>query len=41
MIPLLVEYSEDDDTGCGFGVITMACVVVACLLLVRRVRERG
>jgi hypothetical protein len=35
MIPLLVEYSEDDDTGCAFGAVVMFGVIVASLLLVR------
>lgn len=35
MIPLLVEYSEDDDTGCAFGTIAMIGVIVGSLLLLR------
>jgi hypothetical protein len=33
VIPLLVEYSEDDDTGCAFGAIMMIGVVGSLLLL--------
>ena len=35
MIPLLVEYSEDDDTGCAFGAIVMVGVIAGSLLLLR------
>jgi hypothetical protein len=35
VIPLLVEYSEDDDTGCAFGTIAMIGVIVGSLLLLR------
>ena len=37
MIPLLVEYSEDDDTGCGLGMVAMIVVVVGGLMLLRLV----
>jgi hypothetical protein len=39
VIPLLVEYSEDDDTGCGFGAAVMI-VVVGSLLLLRLATTR-
>ena len=35
VVPLLVEYSENDDTGCGFGLILLTCVTVGIVLLVR------
>ena len=35
MIPLLVEYSEDDDTGCAFGATVIVGVIVGSLLLLR------
>jgi hypothetical protein len=35
VIPLLVEYSEDDDTGCAFGATVMIGVIVGGLLLLR------
>lgn len=37
VIPLLVEYSEDDDTGCGLGTIAMIGVVVGGVILLRLV----
>ena len=37
VIPLLVEYSEDDDTGCGLGMVAMIVVVVGGLMLLRLV----
>ncbi len=40
VIPLLVEYSEDDDTGCGFGAIVMFVVIVGGLLLLRLATTR-
>mgnify|MGYP001553572169 FL=1 len=41
MIPLLVEYSEDDDTGCGFGAVVMIGVIIGGLLLVRLTMARN
>lgn len=41
VIPLLVEYSEDDDTGCAFGAIVMFGVIVGSLLLLRLVTTRS
>ncbi|MDJ0662966.1 MAG: hypothetical protein QNJ75_00305 [Acidimicrobiia bacterium] len=35
MVPLLVEYSENDDTGCAVGLITLTCATVATVLLAR------
>lgn len=35
VIPLLVEYSEDDDTGCAFGAAVMVGVIVGGWLLLR------
>jgi hypothetical protein len=35
MVPLLVEYSEDDDPGCGLGVIVIMSVVAVATLLPR------
>ena len=35
VIPLLVEYSEDDDTGCAFGAAVMIGVTVSIWLLLR------
>ena len=40
VIPLLVEYSEDDDTGCAFGAIVMVGVIVGGLLLLRLTTTR-
>lgn len=37
MIPLLVEYSEDDDPGCGLGVILIVSVVAVATVLLRTV----
>jgi hypothetical protein len=37
VIPLLVEYSEDDDTGCGLGMVAMIGVVVGGVILLRLV----
>lgn len=41
MIPLLVEYSEDDDTGCGFGAVVMLGVLALAMLLLRVAITRG
>ncbi|MDJ0498968.1 MAG: hypothetical protein QNJ89_14130 [Acidimicrobiia bacterium] len=35
MIPLVVEYAEDEDTGCGLGAMVIAGVVIGGLLLMR------
>jgi hypothetical protein len=40
VVPLLVEYSEDDDTGCAFGAIVMSGVIVGSLLLLRLATTR-
>lgn len=40
MIPLLVEYSEDDDTGCAFGMIVMVGVMVGSFFLLRLATTR-
>lgn len=39
MSPQLVEYSEDDDTGCGFGVIVLGTVVCAAVIAARLVMQ--
>ncbi len=41
MIPLLVEYSEDDDAGCGLGAIVIVGVIACSLLLLRSVTARA
>ncbi len=40
MIPLLVEYSEDDDTGCAIGAIVISGAIVGSLLLLRLATTR-
>ena len=40
VVPLLVEHSEDDDTGCAFGTIVMIGVIVGSLLLLRLATTR-
>ncbi len=35
VIPLVVEYAEDEDTGCGLGAMVIAGVVIGGLLLMR------
>ena len=37
VVPLLVEYSEDDDTGCGFGAIVIISAIAVAVLLLRLV----
>jgi hypothetical protein len=37
MIPLLVEYSEDEDPGCGLGAILILSVVATATWLLRAV----
>ena len=40
VIPLLVEYSENDDTGCAFGAIALIGITVGGLLLMRLATTR-
>lgn len=40
MIPLLVEYSEDEDAGCGFGATVLIGTIAAILLLLRLATTR-
>lgn len=40
MSPQLVEYSEDDDTGCGIGIIVLGAVGFASILVMRLVMHR-
>ena len=35
VVPLLVEYSENDDTGCAVGLILLTCATLITVLLVR------
>lgn len=35
VVPLLVEYSENDDTGCAVGLIVLTFTTVATVLVVR------